>query len=177
MGSSIVNLRFRERLRGFIEGHCYVQAQAMPLEWFERAEHYDRLHRVRQGMTNRLETMMAFFWQGLWHVVALVALLLYLAQFHWALPLLLAVGSTPGVLLQVRLLRVQYLVKRELAPHERRFAVYAGLLTGRRPPLRYGYSGWPAGCSIRLPCCGGGWTGNGGGWPRESSGSRLSTTG
>ncbi len=144
-GSNIVHLRFRERLRAYIEGHCYEQAQAMPLEWFEHAEHYDQLHRVRQGMTNRLETMMGFFWQSVWLLVGLVSLLVYLVQFHWVLPLLLAVGSTPGVLLQIRLLRRQYLVKRELAPHERRFAVYGGLLTGREAAAEvrlFGLAGW-----------------------------------
>ena len=127
----VLDIRFRERLRAHIEGRCYEQAQAMPLEWFEHAEHYDQLHRVRRGMTNRLDSMMGAFWTSVSLVVALVSLLLYLVQFHWALPLLLAVGSTPGVLLRSRFLHRKYRVQRELAPHERRFAVYIGLLTGR----------------------------------------------
>ena len=144
-GKSILDLRFRERLRAHIEGRCYEQAQAMPLEWFEDAEHYDQLHRVRRGMTNRLETMMGAFWTSVSLVVALVSLLFYLAQFHWALPLLLAIGSTPGVLLRSRFLHQKYLVQRELAPHERRFVVYAGLLTGREAAAEvrlFGLSGW-----------------------------------
>lgn len=130
-GTSILDIRFRERLRAHIEGRCYAQAQAMPLEWFEHAAHYDQLHRVRRGMTNRLSSMLGFFWDCVSLLVGLVALLFYLAQFHWALPVLLAVGSTPGVLLRSRFLHQKYRVQRELAPHERRFAVYAGLLTGR----------------------------------------------
>ena len=144
-GKDILHLRFRERLRAHIEGRCYEQAQAMPLEWFEHAEHYDQLHRVRRGMTNRLETMMGFSWDSLSLVVALVSLLFYLAQFHWALPLLLAIGSTPGVLLRSRFLHQKYRVQRELAPHERRFAVYAGLLTGREAAAEvrlFGLGGW-----------------------------------
>ena len=98
-GKRILDLRFEGRLRAHIEGSCYEQAQAMPLEWFEHAEHYDQLHRVRRGMTSRLTGMMVSFWYGVSHLVAVVSLLLYLAQFHWVLPLLLAIGSTPGVLL------------------------------------------------------------------------------
>ena len=144
-GKGVLDIPFRERLRAHIEGRCYEQAQAMPLEWFEHAEHYDQLHRVRRGMTNRLETMMGAFWTSVSLVVALVSLLFYLAQFHWALPLLLAIGSTPGVLLRSRFLHQKYRVQRELAPHERRFAVYAGLLTGREAAAEvrlFGLGGW-----------------------------------
>ena len=144
-GKKILDIRFRERLRVHIEGRCYEQAQEMPLEWFEHAEHYDQLHRVRRGMTNRLDSMIGAFWFSVSAVVALVSLLFYLAQFHWALPLLLAVGSTPGVLLRSRFLHQKYDVQRELAPHERRFAVYAGLLTGREAAAEvrlFGLGGW-----------------------------------
>ena len=61
-GKRILDLRFEGRLRAHIEGRCYEQAQAMPLEWFEHAEHYDQLHRVRRGMTSRLTGMMVCFW-------------------------------------------------------------------------------------------------------------------
>ena len=144
-GKRILDLRFRERLREHIEGSCYEQAQAMPLEWFEHAGHYDQLHRVRRGMTNRLSGMMYSFWVSVSLLVGLASLLVYLAQFHWALPLLLAAGSTPGVLLRSRFLHQKYLVQRGLAPHERRFAVYAGLLTGREAAAEvrlFGLSGW-----------------------------------
>ena len=144
-GKRILDLRFRERLREHIEGSCYEQAQAMPLEWFEHAGHYDQLHRVRRGMTNRLSGMMYSFWVSVSLLVGLASLLVYLAQFHWALPLLLAIGSTPGVLLRSRFLHHKYRVQRELAPHERRFDVYAGLLTGREAAAEvrlFGLSGW-----------------------------------
>ena len=144
-GTGILDIRFRERLRAYIEGRCYAQAQAMPLEWFEHAEHYDQLHRVRRGMTNRLSSMLGFFWDCVSLLVGLVALLFYLAQFHWALPLLIAVGSSPGVLLRSRFLHQKYRVQRELAPHERRFEIYAGLLTGREAAAEvrlFGLSGW-----------------------------------
>ena len=144
-GKRILDLRFEGRLRAHVEGSCYEQAQAMPLEWFEHAEHYDQLHRVRRGMTSRLTGMMVSFWYGVSHLVAVVSLLLYLAQFHWVLPLLLAIGSTPGVLLLHRFLHQKYYVQRELAPHERRFMVYAGLLTGRESAAEvrlFGLGGW-----------------------------------
>ena len=144
-GKRILDLRFEGRLRAHVEGRCYEQAQAMPLEWFEHAGHYDQLHRVRRGMTSRLTGMMVCFWYSVSHLVAVVSLLLYLAQFHWVLPLLLAIGSTPGVLLYHRFLHQKYHVQRELAPHERRFAVYAGLLTGREAAAEvrlFGLSGW-----------------------------------
>ncbi len=144
-GKRILDLRFEGRLRAHIEGSCYEQAQAMPLEWFEHADHYDQLHRVRRGMTSRLTGMMVSFWYGVSHLVAVVSLLLYLAQFHWVLPLLLAIGSTPGVLLYHRFLHQKYYVQRELAPHERRFMVYAGLLTGRESAAEvrlFGLGGW-----------------------------------
>ncbi len=144
-GKRILDLRFEGRLRAHVEGRCYEQAQAMPLEWFEHAGHYDQLHRVRRGMASRLSDLMVCFWEGLSHLVGLVSLLVYLAQFHWALPLLLAAGSTPGVLLFGRFLHRKYYVQRELAPHERRFAVYTDLLTGREAAAEvrlFGLAGW-----------------------------------
>ena len=160
-GTSILDIRFRERLRAHIEGRCYAQAQAMPLEWFEHAAHYDQLHRVRRGMTNRLSSMMGFFWDCVSLLVGLVALLFYLAQFHWALPVLLAsavrraccsvvVSSTRNIACSVNWRRTSGALR----------STPVCSPDGRQQP-RSGCSGWAAGCSNRWLCCGGVLTGSG----------------
>lgn len=121
----------QEVLAASIDERCIQQAQAMPLEWFEHDEHYDLLHRVRRRTVERLGSTMHFSWESLAQVVTLTSLLVYLGQFHWGLPVLLAIGTTPGVLLRERLLRQKYLMQRAQTPRERRLAVYTGLMTGR----------------------------------------------
>ena len=130
-GRDMLARHHQEVLAAFVEERCLQQAQSMPLEWFEHDEHYDLLHRVRGRTVGRLGHTMSFLWGSLSLFVALMSLLLYLGQFHWGLPVLLAIGTTPGVLLRERLLRQRYLMERAQTPQERRFGVYTGLMTGR----------------------------------------------
>ena len=123
--------RHQEVLRGVVEERCYRQAQAMPLEQFERAEHYDRLQRARAGIEGRLFSTMAFFWRSFSNVVTLLSLLIYLGQFHWGLPALLLVGTAPGVWVRQRFFRRRFLLTRSQTPAMRRWEVFTGLLTGR----------------------------------------------
>ena len=67
---------------------CYRQSQQMPLEQFERPEHYDRVARARQGLERRLFSTHRFFWESISGIVALVAIGIYLGQFHWGLPII-----------------------------------------------------------------------------------------
>ena len=130
-GRDMLAQHHQEVLAAFVEERCIQQAQAMPLEWFEHDEHYDLLHLVRRRTVGRLGATMHFSWESLSQVVTLASLLVYLGQFHWGLPALLAIGTTPGVLLRERLLRQKYLMQRTQTPRERRLAVYTGLMTGR----------------------------------------------
>ena len=130
-GRDMLARHHQEVLAAFVEERCLQQAQSMPLEWFEHNEHYDLLHRVRGRTVGRLGHTMSFLWESLSLFVALMSLLLYLGQFHWGLPVLLAIGTTPGVLLRERLLSQRYLMEHAQTPQERRFEVYTGLMTGR----------------------------------------------
>ncbi|MAG37666.1 MAG: hypothetical protein CL878_15635 [Dehalococcoidia bacterium] len=135
----VMSSRHQEVLRGVIEARCYRQAQALPLEQFDRAEHYDRLQRARTGTDQRLIDTMAFFWGSLSSGVTLLALLVYLGQFHWGLPLLLALGTAPGVWVRTRHQRRRYLLSRSQTPAMRRWGVFNSLLTSR-----------PAAAEVRL---------------------------
>ena len=123
-GKQVLDRRHQEVLGMYVEERCLQQAQAMPLEWFEHDEHYDLLHRVRRRTVGRLGDTMSFLSTSLSDMVALVSLLIYLGQFHWGLPVLLAIGTTPGVLLRERILRRRYVMERAQTPRERRFGVY-----------------------------------------------------
>ena len=124
--------RFQEGLRGHIEEQCYRQAQTVPLIQLETVAYYDQLQRARQGMERRLFSTMAFMWRSVSDIVALVSLLIYLASFHWALPLILAIGTTPGVFLRERVNRMRYLLRRKQTSDERRFATYHEMLSSRK---------------------------------------------
>ena len=89
--------RHQELLRAAVEERCCRQAQSIPLEQLEVAEHYDRLERARRGLDQRLSRTTSLLWSGVSEVVALVSLLAYLGQFHWGLPLLLVVATTRAV--------------------------------------------------------------------------------
>lgn len=127
----IVDRRHQEVLGNYLEERCLRQAQSMPLEWFEHDKHYDLLHLVRRRTVGRLGATTSFLTRSFSDIVTMTSLLIYLGQFHWGLPLLLALGSTPGALLREFINRQKYLMDRAQSPDERRFGVYIDLLTGR----------------------------------------------
>lgn len=129
----IVDRHHQEVLGDYLEERCLRQVQSMPLEWFEHDRHYDLLHLVRRRTVGRLGATTGRLSQSLADIVTMASLLIYLGQFHWGLPLLLAIGTTPGALLRERIHRQRYLMDRAQAPDERRFGVYTDLLTGRQP--------------------------------------------
>ena len=142
---SFLRDRHKDELRAVIQARCLQQAQAMPLEQLEQAEHYDRLQRAQQGMEARLLFTLTSFWEALAAVATLVPLSLYLGQFHWGLPLLLLAGTTPGVLTQTRLYRRWYYLERSQTPDQRRFRLFTKLLTGREAAAElrlFGFGGW-----------------------------------
>ena len=129
----IVDRHHQEVLGNYLEERCLRQAQSMPLEWFEHDRHYDLLHLVRRRTVGRLGATTSFLSRSLADIVTMASLLIYLGQFHWGLPLLLAIGTTPGALLREIINRQRYLMDRAQAPDERRFGVYTDLLTSRQP--------------------------------------------
>ena len=144
-GKQLVGAHFQEVLRGVIEEHCYRQAQSMPLSGFEQAEHHDRLDRALRGMDQRFSSTFSFTHSMITDVVALLSLLVYLAQFHWAIPLLLIAGTTPGVLIRERQYRARYLVERKQTSRERRLVVLGDILTGRSAAAElrlFGFGPW-----------------------------------
>ena len=144
-GKQLVGAHFQEVLRGVIEEHCYRQAQSMPLSGFEQAEHHDRLDRALRGMDQRFSSTFSFTHSMITDVVALLSLLVYLAQFHWAIPLLLIAGTTPGVLIRERQYRARYLFERKQTSRERRLVVLGDILTGRSAAAElrlFGFGPW-----------------------------------
>ena len=135
--------RHRERALLIIEEGCYRHVQSVPLERLEDAGHYDRLQRARRGMAHRFEATTNFFWWSVRDGVVLASLLIYLARVHWLLPLVLALGTTPGLLFRTRFYYLNYTLAREQVPDERRRSAINGLLPGtggrrRDPPVRAG---------------------------------------
>lgn len=137
--------RFQERLRGHIEEQCYRKVQSLPLAQMETAAFHDQLLRARRGIERRLFSTMAFMWRSVSDVVALASLLFYLASFHWALPLILVIGTSPGVLLRERVNRSRYRVVRDLTQDERRFDTYHEIMSGRHAAVEirmFGFGAW-----------------------------------
>ena len=123
--------RHRERALLIIEEGCYRHVQSVPLERLDDAGHYDRLQRARRGMAHRFEATTNFFWWSVRDGVVLASLLIYLARVHWLLPLVLALGTTPGLLFRTRFYYLNYTLAREQVPDERRRSAINGLLLGR----------------------------------------------
>ena len=145
MGKGLIGEHLQEVLRGVIEERCYRQAQSMPLSNFEQAEHHDRLARALRGMDDRFFSTFSFMHWTIFNVVALLSLLVYLAQFHWAIPLVLVAGTTPGVLIRERQHRARYRVERKQTPRQRRLGVLGDILTGRAAAAElrlFGFGRW-----------------------------------
>jgi ATP-binding cassette subfamily B protein len=145
---NVVGGRFQEIMRAEMERRCYRQVQTMPLEQLERAAVHDQLQQARQALQGeRLSNTLVYAWQSLSESVTLLSLLLYLGRFHWGLPLLLAAGSTPGILVSQRFLYRRYHLARAQTVSERRFGIYDGLLTGRAAAAElrvFGFGNWLA---------------------------------
>ncbi len=145
MGKGLIGDHLQESLRGVIEERCYRQAQSMPLSSFEQAEHHDRLARALQGMDRRFFSTFSFIHWMIANIVALLSLMVYLAQFHWVIPLILVAGTTPGVLIRERQHRARYQVERKQTPRQRRLEVLSGILTGRSAAAElrlFGFGSW-----------------------------------
>ena len=123
--------RQQELLRREIEARCYRQAQTTPLEGLEYAAYYDRLQRATLAMEQHLYETVEVAWRGLASLVALVSLAIYLGQFHWGLPLLLVVGTAPGLIARMRFEGKRYELSNELTPETRRLGVWIDLLWKR----------------------------------------------
>ena len=123
--------RQQELLRREIEARCYRQAQTTPLEGLEYAAYYDRLQRATLAMEQHLYETVEVAWRGLASLVALVSLAVYLGQFHWGLPLLLVVGTAPGLIARMRFEGKWYELSNELTPETRRLGVWIDLLWKR----------------------------------------------
>ena len=144
-GKNLIGDHFQDVLRRIIEERCYRQAQSMPLSGLEQAEHHDRLDRALRGMDQRFVSTFEFTHSMITDVVAMLSMLGYLAQFHWAIPLILAAGTTPAVLIREPQLRARYLVERKQTRRERRLAVLGDILTGRAAAAElrlFGFGPW-----------------------------------
>lgn len=142
---NLVADRHQETLRRYIEQRCYRQIQQMPLEQFERPEHYDRVARARQGIEGRLFSTHRFFWESISSIVALVAIGIYLGQFHWGLPIIVVAGTTLGVFGLARHSRQQYLLARQQTLQQRRHTMLGRVLTGREAASEirlFGFGDW-----------------------------------
>ena len=144
---------FQEGLRGHIEEQCYRKAQTLPLAQLETAAFHDQLQRARRGIERRLISTLAFMWRSVSDVAALVSLLFYLASFHWVLPLILIIGTSPGVFLRERVNRARYLTVRDLTPDERKFEIYQRILSGREAATEvrmFAFGAWLINCADAL---------------------------
>ena len=144
-GRILIGEHLQEVIRGVIEERCYRRVQSMPLSSFERAEHHDRLTRALRGMDQRFSSTFSVTQLTIANVGAVLSLLVYLAQFHWAIPLVLIAGTTPGVLIRERQHRARYTVERKQTPRQRRLEVLGDILTGRAPAAElrlFGFGPW-----------------------------------
>ncbi|MBI3971445.1 MAG: ABC transporter ATP-binding protein [Chloroflexi bacterium] len=141
----IARERLQWRLRAAIERRCLRRAQTLPLALLETPEHHDRLERARQGMEQRFNNLLGYSWQMVTSTAAVLSLLVYLGQFHWAVPALLLLGTTPSVLAQHRLTERRYMTVWRQTPHVRRLEVLRRILTGREAAAElrlFGFGPW-----------------------------------
>ncbi len=136
---------FQETVRHYIEEQCHRKVQRLSLTQLQDATLYDLLRRARQGAEQRVINALGFIWSTASLSIALITLLFYLGSIHPALPLLLAVGSTPGIILRAKHLTQRYLLHRTQTADERRFASISHLLVDRQAAAEvrlYGIAPW-----------------------------------
>jgi ATP-binding cassette subfamily B protein len=107
----------------------HAKSVSVDLEYYERPEYYDMLHRAQQDAPYRptriLETLFRFGQSG----VSLVVIAGLLLTFHWSVAVLLVLAAVPGLLIRFVYAKKLYLASREQTPAERLALYFHAMLT------------------------------------------------
>ena len=116
---------FRDHLRGMI----HEQANRLDLSFYESSVYHDRLHRVMGEVAQRPLVMLESLGAVLQSVVTLLGMAWLIVVYAWWLPLVLAVGAAPALIVALRFSRRRHEWWKSRTQDERWAQYYETLLT------------------------------------------------
>lgn len=127
----MLNDQIQERIKFRIQKQIIEKTHRLSLSQFEDPELYNQLQRANRGLEDRLFSTMTFLFQSISGIITLGALLVYLLFIHWAIPVILFIGSVIFTLFRIRLFIEQYILQRKQTTDVRKLGYFEGLITAR----------------------------------------------
>lgn len=119
-----------EAVRDHVQELIQKQSTALDLDFFERADFYDRLHRATWESSFRSLALLETTGQLLQSSITLLAMMAVIVPYGAWLPLVLLLGTLPAFFIVLRYAVQQHLWWRSATRDERRVAYHESLLTG-----------------------------------------------
>ena len=120
-----------EVIRDHVSGLVHDKALALDLAYFESPEYHDQLHRIRYDVQHRPMALMDSLGAVLQNTLTLVAMLVVVARFGAAIPVLLLVSTVPALWVVLRYAHREHEWRLRVTPEERRAYYYEWVLTSR----------------------------------------------
>lgn len=121
----------QERIKADIQRLIIDKTRRLSLAQFENPELYNQLQRANQGLEDRLFSTITFLFRVISGVITLSSLLIFLLFIHWAIPLVLFIGSVIFSIIRVRLFIEQYTLHRKQTTEMRKLSYLERLMTAR----------------------------------------------
>jgi len=129
--SPLLTAHLRERIGETVEGRIFVKALALDLDAFETPDYYDKLERAWNACGARMVRGLTTMRDLLTGLVGGLGILGVLAHVHWLLALLLATGSVPVAVVNIRLSQAFTEINYRQSPQRRKMAYWRALSTKR----------------------------------------------
>ena len=120
-----------EVIRDHVSGLVHEKALSLDLAYFESPEYHDQLHRIRYDVQHRPMALMDSLGALLQNTLTLVAMLVVVARFGAAIPMLLLVSTVPALWVVLRYAHREHEWRLRVTPEERRAHYYEWVLTSR----------------------------------------------
>jgi len=129
--SPLLTAHLRERVGETVERRIFVKALALNLDAFETPDYYDKLERAWNACGARMVRGLTTTRDLLTGLIGGLGILGVLAHVHWLLAFLLAVGSIPVAVINIRLSQAFTQINYRQSPQKRKMAYWRALSTKR----------------------------------------------
>lgn len=121
----------QEKIKMSIQEQTIKKTHRLELAQFENAELYDQLQRANSGVEINLFSTMNSIFQFITLIITLTSLLAYLMLIHWAIPLILFIGSVIFTMIKIGIFIERYMLDRKQTTDIRKLDYLDRLMTFR----------------------------------------------
>jgi ATP-binding cassette, subfamily B, bacterial len=128
---NLTSTALRHRASFHLDSLVAAKAARVPLTYFDRPDYYDQRQRAQSGMGFRTLALAGGALQLAQAIVTVLAYILILARFHWALAAGMLLAAAPSFFVYLRTGEWRFWQFRRQTETARRAGYVLGLLTGR----------------------------------------------